>query len=385
MSVTAAAGFRAGAVAAGIKPDGLDLALVAANGPATAAGVFTASATAAPPVQLSRLHLADGSLQAVILNSGCANAATGDAGLDAARATAVAVAESLGCLPDEVAICSTGVIGRQLPVAKLTAAVPRLVDELGGGADNGAKAARAILTTDTTTKEAVAEADGFTTGGMAKGAGMLRPDMATMLAVITTDAVVPRDRLQRALKAAADITFNSLNIDGCQSTNDSLLLLASGSSHVQPDDARLTSVLTEVCSSLATQVAADAEGASRVVTLRITGAKDDATARTLGRRVADNSLVRCSFHGGDPNWGRLFAALGVAGIPFDPAATKIAYNSVDVARNGVAVPFDEKALLADLREGGFTVTIDVGAGPGRAEILTTDLSPEYVHFNATRT
>ncbi len=384
MSVTAAVGFRAAAVAAGIKRDGLDLALVAASTPATAAGLFTISPTAAPPVQLSRLHLADGSLQAVILNSGCANAATGEAGLDAARSTAVAVAKSLGCLPDEVAVCSTGEIGRQLPITKVTAAIPRLVAELGGGADRGTGAARAILTTDTSAKEAVAEADGFTVGGMAKGAGMLRPDMATMLAVITTDALVPRDRLQRALGAAASVTFNSLNIDGCPSTNDSVLLLASGDSRVEPDDARLISVLTEVCSSLASQMAADAEGATRVVTIRISGAENESSARALGRAAADSALVRCSFHGGDANWGRLIAALGVAGIPFDPNATRIAYNGVDVARGGVAVPYDEEALAADLREGDFTVTIDVGAGLGHAQVLTVDLGPEYVRFNSMR-
>ena len=384
MSVTAAAGFRAGAIAAGIKPDGLDLALVAASAPATAVAVFTPSTTAAPPVQLSRLHLADGSLQAVLLNSGCANAATGEAGFDAARATAVSVAERLGCLPDEVAVCSTGVIGQQLPLGKVTAAIPGLVESLSGRADIAALAARAILTTDTKTKEAVADAGRFTVGGMAKGAGMLRPDMATMLAVITTDAVVPRDRLQKALKIAADETFNSLNIDGCQSTNDSVIALASGASHVEPADAQLGVALTDVCKSLATQMASDAEGATRVVGIKVSGARDDFTARMLGRALADSVLVRCSFYGGDPNWGRLIAALGVAGIPFDPNATKISFNSVDVARAGVAVPFDEAALLADLRQGDFTVTIDIGAGPGRAEVLTTDLSPEYVRFNSAR-
>jgi glutamate N-acetyltransferase/amino-acid N-acetyltransferase len=384
MSVTAASGFRAGAVAAGIKRDGLDLALIAASAPAAAAGVFTTMTTAAPPVQLSRLHLADGSLQAVILNSGCANAATGEAGLEAARATAVVVAENLGCLPDEVAVCSTGVIGRQLPVAKVTAAIPELVAGLAGGADSGSKAARAILTTDTVTKEAVYDAGGFTVGGMAKGAGMLRPDMATMLAIITTDALVPCDRLQRALKAAISTTFNSMNFDGCQSTNDSVLALASGDSHAEPDDAHLIPALTEVCRSLAAQMAADAEGAARVVTIKISGARDDATARALGRVVTDSALVRCSFHGGDPNWGRLLAALGASEMPFDPAATRIAYNGVDVARGGVAVPFDEEALLADLSDGDFSIAIDVGAGPGYAEILTVDLGPEYVRFNSKR-
>lgn len=384
MSVTSASGFLAAGVASGIKANGaLDLALVAAAAPAVAAGVFTRSLTAAPPVHLSRERAATGRARAIVINSGCANSGTGAAGLQAAMAMADAVAAALGCPTGEVLVCSTGPIGENLPIPKISAAAPALVAALSGSDAGGESAARAIMTTDSRPKQASLAVGGAVIGGMAKGAGMIRPDMATMLAVITTDAVVDAGELASALSEAVDVTFNCLNVDGCQSTNDSVIALASGSSGVVLAAETLRRAMTDVCRSLARQMAEDAEGATKVVTLKVSGAASDADARKLGMVVADSALVRSSFFGADPNWGRILSALGVAGVQFDPNAVVIRYEEDLVCSGGVGVDFDDDALALRLK-GDFNVEISVGDGAGRAEVVTTDLTPEYVRYNGAR-
>lgn len=381
MSVTAAAGFVAAGISAGIKgADHLDLALVAAAEPVGTAAVFTTSSTASPSVAVSRRHHAAGRTRAIVLNSGCANAGTGVAGHAIAEAMCAAVARELGCAPEEVLVCSTGPIGPSLPTG-LPEQVPALVRALG---DDGTAAAAAILTTDTETKEAAATVDGgWTVGGMAKGAGMLRPDMATMLAVVTTDAVVEDVDIQPVLKRAVDLTFNSLNVDGCQSTNDTVILLASGASGITPDGDEFEEALTAVCRQLAWQMAEDAEGASRVVTIEVVGAATEADARTLGKIMADSALVRSSFYGGDPNWGRLLGAAGTAGVPLDPDLFGVSYQGIEVAAAGVAVDHDSEGLQAAMI-GDLEVVVRVGTGPGEALIVTTDLTPAYVELNGER-
>lgn len=384
MSVVAAAGFRAAGIAAGIKPSGdPDMTLIAADAPVAAAGVFTTSRTAAPPVRVSREHLADGAARAIIVNSGAANAGTGQQGHDDAQEMATLTGTALGCDPAEVLVCSTGPIGGRLPMGPIRAGIGRLVPALGTDPAHGEQASRGILTTDSVPKSTVVRAAGWTVGGIAKGAGMVRPDMATMLAFLTTDAAVDSRTLTETLRAAADVTFNSLNIDGCQSTNDTVLVLASGASGVVPDREVFAAALEEACRSLALQMAADAEGASKVVTLEVSGAADDRSARRLGMAVADSALVRSSFFGADPNWGRVLAALGVAGVEIEPSTISIAYEGTTVCAAGVAAAFDDDAVSAGLK-GDFTVTIGLGAGPGRATVVTTDLTPDYVVFNGER-
>lgn len=380
MSVTAATGFLAGGAACGIKADGsADLALITAANPVPTAAVFTRNTAAAPPVLLSRDHVANGRVQSVVINSGCANAATGVAGKAAALAMAEAAASRLGCHPTEVLVCSTGPIGGVVPVDRIAPALVTmdLTD------DGGSAAAAAILTTDTCIKEAVATAAGFTVGGMAKGAGMIRPDMATMLAVITTDAVAEAEVLETVLARAVGLSFNALNIDGCESTNDTAVLMASGASEIRPEPVALAAAVEAVCRSLARQMAEDAEGASRVVTIELAGAAEDNTALRLARAVADSALVRASFYGGDPNWGRVVAALGAAKLPIEPDRLAVAYAGVAVAEEGRATGADPGAVAEKLT-GDFTVSITVGSGPGSCSLLTNDLTPDYVMFNGAR-
>lgn len=380
MSVTAAGGFLAGGVACGIKAGGIpDLALVDARHPVPAAAVFTSNTAAAPPVHLSRRHVADGSARAVVLNSGCANAATGRAGMEAAERTASAVAARLGCRPSDVIVCSTGPIGDVVPVAQIEEGLVRM--ELT--ADGGAEAATAILTTDSRPKQEQIETGGYRVGGMAKGAGMLRPDMSTMLAVVTTDAVVSAPALQEALSRAVNRSFNSLDIDGCESTNDTVVMLTSGASGIRPDEEQFGAAVEEVCRRLARQMAEDAEGATRVVTIDVTGATDEETALLFARAVADSALVRASFFGADPNWGRVVAALGTTRLPLDLSAVSVAYEGVVVAHDGIDAGADHDRLAEKL-DGDFTVSVSVGAGPGHCSLLTTDLTPDYVRFNGER-
>jgi len=372
--VTAAQGFVAGGIAAGIK-DGtaLDLALVDAGTTVVSAAVFTTSRAPAAPVIVARQRVRSGRLRAVLLNSGCANAATGDQGIAATRTTTEELASRLACEPDDILPCSTGPIGPRLPVEAILASIDRLVascTDQGGDA-----AAMAIMTTDTAPKQTHRRGDGFIVGGMAKGAGMLRPDMATMLSVITTDAVIEADILAETLHDAVDVSFNSLNVDGCMSTNDTVVALASGLSGVRPSSDLFGRLLTEVCEDLALQMARDAEGASRVVTILVDGALDDATARVAGKAIADSALVRSSFYGGDPNWGRIVAALGASGAAIDPGEVEIRYNGTPVASGGAGVGRMDQIV------GDFEVGVSIGRGCGTARVVTTDLTPEYVLFN----
>jgi glutamate N-acetyltransferase/amino-acid N-acetyltransferase len=385
VSVTAPKGFTAAGISAGIKSDStLDVGVVAAERPVPAAAVFTTNMAAAAPVRLSRRNLAAGpTARAVVLNAGCANAATGKRGIAVAELTANRTAELLSCDPEDVLLCSTGTIGTHLAPEAITAGVVDAVAALGGDAADANAAARAIMTTDSESKEVTVEGDGFTVGGMAKGAGMIRPDMATMLAVLTTDAVVDPPVLDGALRRAVDHSFHALNIDGCPSTNDSVIVLASGASGVpaEPDD--LAAALTSAAVDLARRIAADAEGASRVVTIAVTGAATDAAARRIGRIVADSVLVRSSFYGADPNWGRIVGALGEVDEEVDFGDLLIAFAGTTVARSGIGVVVDEDAVRAAM-SGDFGVTISVGSGQGTARVFTTDLTPDYVRFNAER-
>lgn len=386
MSVTVPLGFQAAGVAAGIKKNGRhDLTVVVADAPASVAAMFTVNRFPAAPVQVSKAHVADGGgRRAVVVNSGGANAGTGAAGLEDARAMARLVAAAIGCEASDVLVCSTGTIGPRLPMDRIAAGIEEALDGLDRGPATDLAAARGIMTTDSVPKLSSFSGDGFAVGGIAKGAGMVRPDMATMLVVMTTDAVVAPGPLQEALRRAVDGSFHELNIDGCGSTNDTVFLLASGASGVEPSTAHLDAAIGAVARDLAEQLAADAEGADRVVTIDVIGASTDAVARSMGRKIADSALVRAAFYGGDPNWGRLAGALGAGPDPFDPDELAIAFAGVEVARSGVAVDHDEAALVEKLAKGDFRVEIMVGDGPGRASVLTTDLTPAYVEFNGER-
>ena len=384
MSVTAAKGFRAAGVAAGIKASGaLDVALVGGESPLTTAAVFTSNRAAAAPVHISRQHLKQRkTMRAVVLNSGCANAATGEQGIDDAEEMARAAARAVGSTPGEVLVCSTGGIGKPLPTKEVIAGIITAGAQLDGSPEAGTAAATAIMTTDRVPKQSTYVGDGFTVGGMAKGSGMVRPDMATMLVVVTTDAVADARSLDATLRAAVDRSFHALNIDGCPSTNDTVILLASGASGVSPGPIDLEEAVGSVCWELAVQLAADAEGASRVVMIDVVGAENDAVARKAGRLVADSALVRAAFYGGDPNWGRLLGALGATDVEFDPGSYGVAYEGIEIARNGVGVEHDAPALHEAIAVGDFTVTMTIGTGPGKARVITADLTPEYVTFNA---
>lgn len=386
VSVTAAEGFRAQGVSSGIKPGReLDLAVIAADGPVNAAAVFTTNQATAAPVIVSKAHLASGTgIAAIVANSGCANAATGAQGEAAARAMAAATAGTLDCAPGQVLVASTGPIGTQLPLDAVLAGIELATGDLGTGGGGGARAAAAILTTDSVAKEATVAAGGYKVGGMAKGSGMIRPDMATMLAFLTTDARVSAADLSAALGPAVDGSFHSLNIDGCASTNDTVAVLASGASGVSPSVGELALSFSEVCVRLSEMMAADAEGASRVVEINVRGAASDTAARVAGRAMADSVLVRASFFGGDPNWGRLIGAVGASGVHFDPLIFEVAYEGITVAQHGVAVAFDEAEVLDRMERGDLTIDVAIGDGNGIARVLTTDLTPDYVVFNGER-
>ena len=385
MSVTAARGFSAAGIAAGIKTDALDIAVLVADGPCATAAVFTTNQAAAAPVVLGRASLdSDSAKRAVVVNSGCANAATGSLGLANGLLMTETLAAELGCDPGDVLVCSTGTIGPQLPMERVVPGIAAAVAQLSTSLESAERAATAILTTDSIAKQAVAARDGWTIGGMSKGAGMVRPNMATMLAFITTDAVVEPELLDEALRSATATTFNSLNIDGCESTNDTVIAMASGASQVVPDPIAFASAMEDVCRDLALQMASDAEGASRVITIEVMGAGCDADAGSLGRTVSDSALVRSSFYGGDVNWGRILGALGASPIKIDPDRITIGYQGVAVFSNGMGTSYDEMSLLASIETGDFSITIDLGKGQGRADIVTTDLTPEYVVFNGER-
>lgn len=384
MSVTAPKGFVAAGGHGGLKAEGVpDLALVAtADGtPVPAAGVFTANKMTAAPVVVSRAHLrqSSGHAAAVLLNSGNANAATGEVGKRDAEDLCVAVAAELGCDHDDVLICSTGLIGYRLPAEPMLAAIPGLV--AARSADGAGDAAQAILTTDTVRKEVVVAGEGFTVGGMAKGAAMLSPHLATMLAVLTTDAVADPEILRGVLGEAVADTFNAITVDGACSTNDTVLLLASGAAGTTPTRVELEGAVRAACGSLAEQMVADAEGATKLVRVHVEGAASDDDARTAARAVATCQLTKCSWYGEDPYWGRVASDLGASGVHFDPDLLCVSYGDTMVARRGVAVDHDEAAVRDHLAGSEILVSADLGIGAGRATVLTCDLTHGYVDEN----
>jgi len=383
VSVTAPAGFVASGVACGIKPSGaLDLALVATDDgrPVAAAGVFTTNKATAAPVQVSRAHLQStwGRAAAVILNSGCANAATGEAGYWEAERMCELTAASLGCGQVEVLVCSTGLIGYRLPMGAIESGVAPLV--AARSAAGGPIAARAIMTTDTVPKEIVVAGPGFTVGGMAKGAAMLAPNMATMLAVLTTDAAVDPGHLRSILADAVGTTFNQLLIDGATSTNDTVMVLASGRAGAVDLDALCTAI-GHACNDLAGQMASDAEGATKLAIVTVKGAATDADAQRAARKVAGSQLVQCSLYGGDPYWGRIVSELGSADIEFDPDKVAVGYGGVGVCIEGIAVAHDEAAVAAHMAGRTVEIVAHLGLGEGQAAVVTTDLSPAYIAEN----
>jgi glutamate N-acetyltransferase/amino-acid N-acetyltransferase len=385
VSVVAPAGFTAGGVACGIKASGeLDLSLVAVGGDAavSAAAVFTQNLVVAAPVVVSRRHLAatGGRAAAVVLSSGNANAATGERGEADAEAMCALVARGLGCPPEAVLVCSTGLIGIPLPMDAVAGGVPRLVAGRGGGPTHGIAAAEAIMTTDTHRKETVVRGDGFSVGGMAKGAAMLAPNMATMLAVLTTDAAVEPQALDRVLRAGVADSFNAVTVDGCTSTNDTVLILASGRSG-PPDLDQFAAAVATACEDLATQLVGDAEGHTKVVRVRVTGAVSDAEARSAARKVAESQLAKCSWFGGDPYWGRVASDLGTAGVKLDPAELTIAYGGTVVSRGCVGAEHDVAAVAQHMAGENIEVHCDLGVGDGHARVLTNDLAPGYIDEN----
>ncbi len=395
MSVTAPGGFEAGGVACGIKPSGVpDLALVATvdRRPVPAAAVFTTNLAQAAPVAVSRKHLRDGHAAAVVLSSGNANAATGEPGRADARRMCEMTAAALGCETADVLVCSTGLIGMPLPMAALEAGIPKVAAVLGSDEASGHAAAEAMLTTDTVRKEAIASAEpaggtSFTVGGMAKGAAMLAPAMATMLAVLTTDAAVEPLALHRALDLAVSDTFNALLVDGCTSTNDTVIALAGGAVGHAPIDSEggafhaLVASLTEVCDELATAMAADAEGATKLARVVVRGARSAEEARRAARAVAGSQLVQCSLYGNDPYWGRVLSELGASGSFIAPERVDISYNGIVVCRNGVAMPHDELALESAMARREIEIVCDLHQGMGRATVRFTDLTHAYVDEN----
>ena len=389
MSVTAARGFRAAGVTAGLKASGRpDLALVVADSDAAVAGLLTANRVQAAPVRVTRDVVARGRARAVVLNSGGANACTGAPGLGDARAMARCAAAALGCDEREVAVASTGLIGVALPMDLVVPGIGAAAAALSD--DGGADAAVAIMTTDTVPKQAVrvigVEGVDVTVGGMAKGAGMLAPALATMLVVLTTDADVAPGPLGDALRAASRTTFDRLDGDGCMSTNDTVLLLASGASGraVGPGDAswpRFVAALTDVCAELAERLIDDAEGATKRIEVAVSGARSEGEAVDAARAVARSALFKCAMHGADPNWGRVLAALGTSAAVFDPEEVSVAFNGVAVCTRGVAAGDHARAADA-LASREVVVSVHLGAGGAAASVLTTDLTAAYVHENS---
>jgi len=401
MSVTAPLGFRAAGVAAGLKESGQpDVAVVLNDGPSrAAAAVFTANRVQAAPVIWTRQVVSGGRVRAVVLNSGGANACTGPAGFQDTHATAEHLATAIGDSAGEIAVCSTGLIGERLPMDKLLPGVDAAVAQASRA--GGLAAADAIRTTDTVVKIAfrsvVPRGDDppgdppahggtarspvppWTIGGMAKGAGMIAPALATMLCVLATDADLSATELEAALRSATGQTFDRLDTDGCMSTNDTVLLLASGASGVRPEAGEFTRTLTEVCADLARQLQLDAEGAAKMITIEVVGAASEADAVTAGRAVARSNLLKCAIGGEDPNWGRVLAAVGTTDAVFEPDRLNVAINGVWVCRHGAAG--DERSKV-DLTGKDVMITVDLSAGPHSAVILTTDLTAAYVYENS---
>ena len=378
MSVTAAKGFEASGVEAGLKSSGgLDLALVVNRGPLmNAAAVFTSNRALANPIIWSKQVIADGTVSAIVLNSGGANCFTGAQGFQVTHATAEAVGSALDVSSGDVLVCSTGLIGDQLPLDKLLPAVAVAAAALG---DHGDEASRAIMTTDSKPKRSIRLGDGYTVGGMAKGAGMLAPGLATMLVVITTDVVLSSAELDIALRSATRMSFDRLDSDGCMSTNDQVSLLASGASEVEPPLEAFTAVLTEVCLDLAEQLQGDAEGASHDIRIEVTGAATEDDAVEVGRSIARNNLFKAAIFGNDPNWGRVLAAIGTTDAAFDPYDVDVSMNGVRVCHQGAP---DRPRTDVDLTNRRVDLLVDLKSGTATATILTNDLTHDYVHENS---
>jgi glutamate N-acetyltransferase/amino-acid N-acetyltransferase len=387
--VTTPRGFQASGISAGIKANGLDLALLVSDTPAAAAAVFTTNRVQAAPVLVSRDHLASsgGRARAIVINSGCANACTGDAGLRAAHEMAAETARLVKCPVAEVLVASTGVIGVALPLDKICAALPAAFRELAS--DRGSAAARAIMTTDPFPKEAATEIQitGRTAaiGGMAKGSGMIEPMMATMLGFVTTDAAVPQRVLDRALREVVDDTFNAITVDGECSTNDTVILLANGASGVSVDESGykvFVDGLRTVCLELALGIVRGGEGATKLVTVNVTGAVSNVEARRAAKAIANSPLVKTAIHGGDPNWGRLIAVAGRANVGFELSRANVLIGSTVLFKDGR--PYDEAApeAAAYLKGKDITVSVDLGVGTAASTVWTCDLSAEYVRINA---
>ena len=388
--IATARGFRAAGVSAGIKASGgLDLALIVSDAPAQAAAVFTTNKAIAAPVIVSREHLSrsGGTVRAIVVNSGCANACTGEEGVKVARDTTAEVARLVSCPAEQVLVALTGVIGVNLPFEKIRAGLPAALGALG--ADQGPLAARAIMTTDPFPKESATQirlgGRDVAIGGMAKGSGMIEPMMATMLGFVTTDAAVPKALLDRALREAVDLTFNAITVDGECSTNDCVMLLANGASGAAVDEAAygaFTAGLTAVCRELALGIVRGGEGATKLVTVQVSGAASSDEARKAAKAIANSPLVKTAIHGGDPNWGRLIAVAGRAGVAFELDRAAVAIGSTVLFKDGR--PHDEKAPEAAeyLKGKELTVSVDLGAGRASSTVWTCDLSAEYVRINA---
>ena len=386
MSVTFAQGFSAAGVEAGISSikGKKDLALVVNDGPLdAAAGVFTANRFCAAPVQWSRKNVANGRVKAVILNSGGANACTGQPGYEQAEATAQKVAELLGASAEDVAVCSTGLIGELLPLDHVLAGADKAFAALANTAEAGAEASQAIMTTDTKPKTVELEgSNGFRVGGMVKGSGMIAPQLATMLYVITTDAVVSAGQLQAALNTGVEMSFNRIDVDGCMSTNDTVLLLASGASGIEPDPDEFNELVAQATASLARQIVGDGEGASHDIRVKVTGATTEDAALACGRAVAASNLLKCAIFGNDPNWGRIVSSLGTVPpevAPYDSNKVTVDVNGVRICENGGA---GRDRSEVDMTPREVHIDIDLHAGKAEATVWTDDLTHEYVHINA---
>lgn len=379
MSVTAAAGFRAAGVTAGLKPSGRpDVALVVNDGPEhVVAAVFTSNRVEAAPVTWSRQVVTDGRADVVLLNSGGANACTGAQGFLDTHRSAELAAEAVGVSAGDVVVCSTGLIGELLPMDKIESGITAAAGSLS--ADGGEDAATAIMTTDTVAKECTGFGSGYTIGGMAKGAGMLAPSLATMLVVITTDAVLTAEQAGEALRAATAMSFDRIDSDGCQSTNDTVVLMASGASGVSPQMGEFTAILTQVCVDLAEQLIADAEGAAHDITIVVQGAANVDDALEVARSIARNNLFKCAVFGNDPNWGRVLAAVGTTSAAFEPTQLDVAINGVMVCRSGGVG--DDRAGV-DMSQREVKVEVFLHAGDADATVLTNDLTHDYVHENS---
>jgi glutamate N-acetyltransferase / amino-acid N-acetyltransferase len=383
MSVTAAEGFVAAGCHAGVKRRRFDMALLATDDrrPVPTAAVFTQNKFFAPPVDVSRSRLTanGGQAAAVVVNSGNANAGTGARGRADAEAMCAAAAAALGVSHEHVLVCSTGIIGTPLPIGKILAATPRLADKLSR--EGGHDAAKGILTTDHQTKEVVVRGSSFTLGGMAKGCGMIAPNMATMLAFLTTDAEVASEEMQAILREASDRSFNTLNVDGATSTNDTAVLLASGR-RGRPDMAEFADAVHRACEDLTLQMARDAEGMTKMVTLRVTGAASDAEARAAAKSIAENNLVKCSWYGGDPYWGRLLAAAGSARVAFETEKTSVLYGGTLVSHAGTPAEHDREAVRKHMEGERIDIEVALGIGSGSARMIGIDLGPGYIKENS---